>query len=170
VTALLLIATFLTGIVVASVLRRRVWRDHPHGATVLVTASLLVATVVDVLTVGWSGTQVDFAPILFVSFGMGALNCSFVKNGEVWVPMSYVTGTLVKLGQGIERHMAGEDDVHGWLGYALLWLAFTTGAVAGGFVSLVVSGSQMLAAAFVLSLGATVVTYRRTEEDVPLLG
>lgn len=170
VTAFLLIATFLAGVVTASVLRRRIWRDHPHGATVLTTASLVAATLVDVLTAGWEGTQVDFAPILFVAFGMGALNCSFVKNGEVWVPMSYVTGTLVKLGQGIERHLAGEGTVHEWLGYALLWLAFTLGAVGGGVVSLVVSGPQMLAAAAVLCLAATVVTYRRTEADVPLLG
>jgi len=44
---------------------------------------------------------------MLVAFGIGALNTSFVKDGEVSVPLSYVTGTLVKMGQGIERHVAG---------------------------------------------------------------
>lgn len=170
VSALLLIATFLTGVVVASVCRRRVWSDHPHGATVLTTASLVVATAVDVVLRGWSGPQVEFVPILFVAFGMGALNCSFVKNGEVSVPLTYVTGTLVKMGQGIERHLTGGGTVHDWAGYALLYLAFGVGAVVGGFVSLAVSGAQMLAAAALVCAATTVYTYRRADEEVPLLG
>jgi uncharacterized membrane protein YoaK (UPF0700 family) len=44
------------------------------------------------------------------------LNTSFVKDGEVSVPLSYVTGTLVKMGQGIERHIAGGKAAD-WLGY-----------------------------------------------------
>jgi uncharacterized membrane protein YoaK (UPF0700 family) len=64
----------------------------------------------------------------------------------VSIPLSYVTGTLVKLGQGIERHLSG-GEIWDWLGYFLLLGAFMFGAGVGGFVSLVTDGSQMLAIA-----------------------
>ena len=98
---------FVAGVVVASVCRRHFWSAHPHGPTVLTTFSLLAATAVDVIDEGWEENMLDFAPIMLVVFGIGALNTSFVKDGEVSVPLSYVTGTLVKMGQGIERHIAG---------------------------------------------------------------
>jgi uncharacterized membrane protein YoaK (UPF0700 family) len=108
---------------------------------VLTTISLLAATAADIAVRGWSG-QVSFVPILFVAFGIGALNTSFVKDGEVSIPLSYVTGTLVKMGQGIERHITG-GEVTAWLGYFLLYASFA----AGGGISLVFSGSEMLAVA-----------------------
>ena len=58
--------------------------------------------------------------MMLLAFGTGALNTSFVKNGEVSVPLSYVTGTTVKMGQGIERHIAGGGNIGDWLGYFLL--------------------------------------------------
>lgn len=172
-TAVALITAFLVGVVVASVCRRRFWVAHPHGPTVLTTIALVVASAVDIVLRGWTGDQVDFVPILFVAFAMGALNTSFVKDGEVSVPLSYVTGTLVKLGQGVERHLAG-GSVHDWLGYALLYVSFAAGATIGGVVSLVVTGPQMLVVASVISAAVTVFTYRHADthvdEDVPILG
>ena len=102
-TAGLLMLCFVAGVVLASVCRRHFWVAHPHGPTVLTTFSLVAATVMDVIDEGWEENLVDFAPIMLVVFGVGALNTSFVKDGEVSVPLSYVTGTLVKMGQGIER-------------------------------------------------------------------
>ncbi len=158
VTAGLLMACFVAGVVVASVCRRHFWVAHPHGPTVLTTFSLLVATAVDVIDEGWEENLVDFAPILFVVFGIGALNTSFVKDGEVSVPLSYVTGTLVKMGQGIERHIAG-GDVSDWLGYFLLFASFVVGAALGGCISLVVNGTGMLIAASVVCALTTGYTY-----------
>ena len=158
VTAGLLMLCFVAGVVVASVCRRHFWVAHSHGPTVLTTFSLLVATVVDVIDEGWEENFVDFAPILFVVFGIGALNTSFVKDGEVSVPLSYVTGTLVKMGQGIERHIAG-GNVSDWLGYFLLFASFVFGAALGGGVSLVVNGTGMLIAASVVCALTTGYTY-----------
>lgn len=107
--AALLLASFVGGVVIASLCRRRSWVAHPHGPTVLTAVSLAVAAGVDIAVDGWSTNQVSFVPVLFVSFGIGALNTSFVKGGEVSIPLSYVTGTLVKMGQGIERHLSGGD-------------------------------------------------------------
>lgn len=158
ISAALLLATFVIGVVVASLCRRHFWLDHPHGPTVLTTACLAVAATVDFFVDGWSNHQVSFIPVLFVTLGIGALNTSFVNNGEVSIPLSYVTGTLVKLGQGIERHLSGGEAAD-WLGYFLLWGSFVAGAVAGGCISLVIGGSQMLLVAAIVCAVTTVYTF-----------
>ncbi|BAV43606.1 hypothetical protein SHTP_4730 [Mycobacterium ulcerans subsp. shinshuense] len=158
VTAGLLLVWFLVGVVVASVCRRHFWVDHPHGPTVLTTFSLVAATALDIVIGGWEGSQLDFLPIMLVVFGVGSLNTSFVKDGEVSVPLSYVTGTLVKMGQGIERHIAGGQAAD-WLGYFMLLASFILGATVGGTISLVVSGTQMLAVASTVCALTTGFTY-----------
>lgn len=167
--AILLVLVFVAGVIIASLCRRHLWSDHPHGATVLTTVALAIASLVDVVMTGWSAPQVQFVPILFISFAMGALNTSFVKNGEVSIPLSYVTGTLVKMGQGIERHISG-GSAKDWLEYFLLYAAFTAGAVAGGVMSLVITGPQVLIAATIVCAVTTLYTYRRTEENSTVLG
>ncbi len=158
VTAGLLLVCFLVGVVVASVCRRHFWVDHPHGPTVLTTFSLVAATALDIVIGGWEGSQLDFLPIMLVVFGVGSLNTSFVKDGEVSVPLSYVTGTLVKMGQGIERHIAGGQAAD-WFGYFMLLASFILGATVGGTISLVVSGTQMLAVASTVCALTTGFTY-----------
>ena len=124
----------------------------------LTTFSLVAATVLDIIDEGWEEFQLDFTPIMLVAFGVGALNTSFVKDGEVSVPLSYVTGTLVKMGQGIERHIAG-GKASDWLGYFLLFASFVLGAVVGGGISLVVNGTWMLVVASVMCALTTAYTY-----------
>jgi uncharacterized membrane protein YoaK (UPF0700 family) len=136
VSAGVLMLCFVAGVVVASVCRRHFWVAHPHGPTVLTTLSLFAAMVLGIIDDGWEEVNLDLAPIMLVVFGVGALNTSFVKDGEVSVPLSYVTGTLVKMGQGIERHIAG-GSVTEWLGHFLLVVSFLVGAALGGGMSLV---------------------------------
>ena len=168
VSAGVLILCFVAGVVVASMCRRRFWAGHPHGPTVLTTFSLLAATVLDVIDEGWEEVQLDFAPIMLVAFGIGALNTSFVKDGEVSVPLSYVTGTLVKMGQGIERHVAGGKPSD-WLGYLLLFVSFVLGAAVGGCIGVLVNGTWMLVVASVMCALTTGYTYfhqdRRAQLD-----
>jgi len=159
VSAGLLIVAFVAGVVVASLCRRYFWVDHPHGPTVLTTLSLMAATVVDVIDEGWDEKFLDFAPIMLMAFGTGALNTSFVKDGEVSVPLSYVTGTTVKMGQGIERHLAGGGNVWDWLGYFMLLASFVVGAAVGGVISVVVNGTWMLVMATVVCALTTGYTY-----------
>ena len=158
VTAALLLLCFVGGVVVASVCRRHFWVAHPHGPTVLTTFSLVAATVLDIIDEGWEENFLDFPPIMLVVFGIGALNTSFVKDGEVSVPLSYVTGTLVKLGQGIERHIAG-GKASDWLGYLLLFTSFVLGAAIGGAISVLVNGTVMLVVASVMCALTTGYTY-----------
>ncbi|MBY0442904.1 MAG: DUF1275 domain-containing protein [Mycobacteriaceae bacterium] len=158
VAAGLLLMCFLAGVVVASWCRRHFWLVQPHGTTVLTTLCLVIATAIDVSIGHWSAAPVDFVPIMFVVFGVGAMNTSFVKDGEVSIPLSYVTGTIVKMGQGIERHISGGTAAE-WLGYFLLFTSYVSGAAAGGFISLVVSGTQMIAIAAVMCSLMTGYTY-----------
>ncbi len=168
IAAGVLMLCFVAGVVVASVFRRHFWTGHPHGPTVLTTFSLVAATVVDVIDEGWEEQMLDFAPIMLVVFGVGALNTSFVKDGEVSVPLSYVTGTLVKMGQGIERHIGGGTAAD-WLGYFLLFASFMLGGAIGGCIGLVVNGTWMLVVASVVCAATTGYTYfhqdRRAVKD-----
>jgi uncharacterized membrane protein YoaK (UPF0700 family) len=158
ISAAVLILCFVAGVIIASVCRRHFWVAHPHGPTVLTTFSLAAATVVDVVDEGWEENLLDFAPIMLVAFGIGALNTSFVKDGEVSVPLSYVTGTLVKMGQGIERHIAGGTAAD-WLGYFLMFVSLVVGAAVGGLISLFVNGTWMLVMATVVCGLTTGYTY-----------
>ena len=158
ISAGLLIVAFVSGVVVSSVCRRHLWVAHPHGPTVLTTLSLFAATVVDIFDLGWDQNELDFPPVFLVAFGIGALNTSFVKDGETSVPLSYVTGTLVKMGQGIERHIAG-GHLSDWLGYFLLFASFILGATVGGGISLVVNGTGMLVVASAVCAATTGYTY-----------
>ena len=81
-SAAVLMLSFVAGVVVASVCRRHFWVNHPHGPTVLTTVSLVAATILDVVDEGWKANFLDFAPIVVLAFANGALNTSFVKNGE----------------------------------------------------------------------------------------
>ncbi|MEV6773442.1 YoaK family protein [Nocardia sp. NPDC051030] len=158
-SAALLIVCFLAGVFFASLCRRFWWHNHPHGATMLTTAALICAVIADTIQERHE-VGIGLAPILFVAFGMGALNTSFVKNGEVAIPVSYVTGTLVKFMQGVERHVAGGGTVRDWLGYAVQYASFACGALIGGLVSLVVDGPFMLDAAVIGSALVAVYTWR----------
>ncbi|MFD7847018.1 YoaK family protein [Nocardia sp. NPDC059764] len=152
-----IIVCFLAGVFIASICRRYWWTNHPHGATMLTTVALAGAAIVDNIL---DERGIGLAPILFVAFGMGALNTSFVKNGEVSIPVSYITGTLVKLAQGVERHAFGGGTVRDWLGYATQYFSFSLGALIGGLVAVVVDGAYMLNAAVVGSLLVASYTWR----------
>jgi uncharacterized membrane protein YoaK (UPF0700 family) len=162
--AIWLIVMFLLGVFVASFLRRRFWKSHPHGATLLTTVGLLVAAVVEVLEDGWYYRDVNFTGILIICFSVGALNTSFVKNGEVSVPLSYVTGTVVKLGQGLERHVFGGGTIFDWVGYLALYLSFLFGATIGGVLAEHITGPQLIGVVGMICGATTFYTFRRWDK------
>lgn len=167
--AALLIVAFVAGVVVAMFLRRRFWTNHPHGTTVLTTLGLTSAGVTDLVLNGFEENSVTYVPIVIVAFSVGTLNCAFVKNGEVSIPLSYVTGTLVKLGQGIERHARGGGTVYDWLSYGLLYVGFMGGAVLGGLLATVMDGGYILFGAAALCAVATAITFFHSDRKT-LLG
>jgi uncharacterized membrane protein YoaK (UPF0700 family) len=65
-----------------------------------------------------------------MALAMGAENAVFEREGEVHIGLTYMTGTLVKLGQHLVRALSG-DASNTWRSYFLLWSGLAAGAVAG---------------------------------------
>ena len=159
----IIIVAFVSGVVIAMYLRRRFWTNHPHGTTVLTTIGLVAAGTTDLVLNGFGENGVTYVPIVIVAFSVGTLNTAFVKNGEVSIPLSYVTGTLAKFGQGIERHARGGGTAWDWLTYGLLYLGFIAGAVLGGALATVMNGGYILFGAAALCAAATAITFFHTD-------
>ena len=64
---------------------------------------------------------------------IGAENAVFERDGEVEIGLTYMTGTLVKLGQRLTAALLGGVRF-AWLPYLLLWLGLVSGAVAGAAI------------------------------------
>ena len=65
-----------------------------------------------------------------MALAMGAENAVFEQDGEVQIGLTYMTGTLVKLGQRITAALLGGAR-WAWAPYLMLWLGLVLGAVAG---------------------------------------
>jgi uncharacterized membrane protein YoaK (UPF0700 family) len=63
---------------------------------------------------------------------MGALNASMHRAGNVAVSLTFVTGTLVKFGQGLGDFLAGRCAGWVWVEQAFPWVGLVVGAVAAG--------------------------------------
>lgn len=102
---------------------------------------------------GMGSTSV-FVVCLLLS--MGVLNNAFRRDGEVAIGVTYMTGALVRFGQGIAAWLQGRARP-GWTSNLGLWLSLASGAVCGALAAtLVPSWAAWLAAilAMCLSLGA----------------
>lgn len=76
------------------------------------------------------GTRLRWNAAAILAVAMGAANATFVRDGEVSVGVTYMTGTIVKFGQRIAAALLGGPPWD-WLPYLILWTAFVAGAVAG---------------------------------------
>lgn len=78
----------------------------------------------------FAGLGLQGPAIAAMVLAMGAENAVFARDGEVTIGLTYMTGTLVKLGQRLTGALLGGDRF-GWAPYLLLWLGLLTGALAG---------------------------------------
>ena len=88
-----------------------------------VTVLLGVAPVLDIY-----GFAV--AALFAMTLAMGAENTILAQDGEVRFGVTYMTGTLVKLGQGLMMSMLQRRSSP-WWPYLALWLGLIGGAVMG---------------------------------------
>jgi uncharacterized membrane protein YoaK (UPF0700 family) len=65
-------------------------------------------------------------------FAMGALNASMHRAGNVPVSLTFVTGVLVRFGQGLGNFLTGRATGWIWLAQAISWVGMITGATIGG--------------------------------------
>lgn len=120
--ALLLVSSFVLG-AMAGALASDAERDRSIRILALVVAALAAAAAL----AGWG---VRGPAMAFVAFGMGAVNTVFGQNREVSFGITYMTGALVKIGQGLVIALRGGDRT-AWARYLLLWVSIASGAVVG---------------------------------------
>ena len=108
-------------------------RVTPHGSAVLAAYILML---LGGTTAMLPATEV-LAPFIVAS-ATGAINGTFTRRGEVTVGLTYMTGTLVKMGQSLASAMALRSSVYlsRFVRYLLLWLAIALGALVGGWAYL----------------------------------
>lgn len=121
-----LIITFVGGVMLGTLVGRVAKARRRPAVLALVTILLLAASCLDTLG-AVHGT------IVCMALAMGAENAVFEREGEVSVGVTYMTGTLVKLGQRLVAALLGGDR-WAWTPYLFLWLGLAIGALAGASV------------------------------------
>ena len=119
-----LVMSFLGGVIVSSVLVRAAGERHKAAVMAVVTALLTLAAIVGTVTPG---------PLVLVllAMAMGTENGVFNRDGEVTIGLTYMTGSLVKIGQKLAGTLMGDRERWSWVPYLALWLGFLAGAVSG---------------------------------------
>ncbi|MBL8047411.1 MAG: DUF1275 domain-containing protein [Chthonomonas sp.] len=116
---------FVVGVIVGTVVSRQAGDRRKTWVLMIVTILLFIAAICH--TIGQT-----YASTAFMVLAMGAENAVFQRDGEVSIGLTYMTGTLVKLGQQIAAIMfGGSKDT--WWPYALHWLGLVSGAILGAW-------------------------------------
>lgn len=124
-----LIGCFLAGVVGGAVIGRRAGGRRKRVLLGIVAA--LLGTGTGLLAAGF--------PIPFLgaaALAMGLANNVFVRDGEVTVGVTYMTGALVRFGQGIAARLE-RQPLASTRGYGWLWSALALGAASGGALCLI---------------------------------
>ena len=81
--------------------------------------------------IGGVFSRAEFTQERLLAAAMGTENGVFQRDGEVTIGVTYLTGSLVKLGQKLAGALMGDADRWAWLPYLLLWLGFVAGVILG---------------------------------------
>jgi uncharacterized membrane protein YoaK (UPF0700 family) len=121
-----LIGLFVLGVVAGTLVNRRAAANRAARVLLLVAALLSLAALAGMM---------NFLPgaAAAMALAMGAENAVFEREGEVHIGLTYMTGTLVKLGQHLVTALTGGPK-RAWISYLLLWLGLAGGAVLGALV------------------------------------
>lgn len=118
-----LILCFLTGVVGGSVAGH--WARRLRRSAVLGLVAVLLAVAA---SLNARGIQIPAVALMAVA--MGAENAVFTEDGEVRIGLTYMTGTLVRLGQNISLALFG-GPAWAWIPYFWLWFGLLIGACIG---------------------------------------
>lgn len=117
----------MEGAVVRRVAKRRLRPDHVREVVMINMCILFTVSALLVLV------DAPRIAIIAASLGIGAMNSIFEREGEVAIPLTYMTGTLVKMGQRFVDSFFGGSHA-AWLGHLRMWAGLTFGAFAGALV------------------------------------
>ena len=123
ITAVGLITTFVLGVAAGALTGHAAGRHRRPAVLLLVAALLGTAALAAII-------QFRVVSLAITALAMGAENAVFEQDGEISIGLTYMTGTLVKLGQRLALALRGADPF-GWTSYLKLWLGLLTGAVFG---------------------------------------
>ncbi|PZU90114.1 MAG: DUF1275 domain-containing protein [Chelatococcus sp.] len=118
-----ILALFVGGVVVGSLIGHFSGRRRPPAVLSFVTLCLLVSASLDRL--GFT-----LPAVCLLAVAMGSENAVFQRDGEVTIGLTYMTGTLVKMGQRIASAFLG-GPAFAFLRHFLLWLGLMSGAALG---------------------------------------
>lgn len=118
-----LIALFVIGVVMGATVARR-FGEARRSAVLAVEAVLLLAGAI-LCTTGWREWG-----MVAVVMAMGVENAVFQRQGDVGVGLTYMTGTLVRMGQRIATALHGGARWD-WVPFLLLWTGLSVGGAIG---------------------------------------
>lgn len=151
-----LIALFVLGVAIAAMFTAARGTHRKAAAASLVAFLLTAAAIFQ--SIDW-----NLPALALLCLAMGASNTIFQRDGEVSVGVTYMTGTLVRLGYRIADAFRGQRQSE-WLPYFLIWLALVIGGVAGALTfaqSQTISFWIAAAAAVILAASTALVTLQR---------
>ena len=119
-----LIALFVSGVFLNIMATAKITFAHRKVVAISGVAALLLGAA----GCKWAGFDVSATGLLCVA--MGASNTIFRRDGEVSIGVTYMTGTLVKLGHKLADAALGGSRT-AWIPYLLLWLALVSGGILG---------------------------------------
>jgi uncharacterized membrane protein YoaK (UPF0700 family) len=123
-----LIAGFVLGVTLGALLGD--WAGERRKSAVTAFAGLLLACAAVSQQLGSSGGFLAFTVV-----AMGVLNNSFRQGGGGLVGVTYMTGALVRFGQGLAARLRGAGTPgDGWLAQGALWLSLAVGALGGAAI------------------------------------
>lgn len=156
VAAATLIALFVVGVVLNVLVSESAKTLHRKVAATLGVSALLTAAAIA------DASDWEWGVLGCLCLAMGASNAIFRRDGDVTIGVTYMTGTLVKLGHRLADSLRGISD-RAWLPYLVLWVSLVLGGVAGAlcFLWWAHLALWVIAAA---SLALAAVTYRLTND------
>lgn len=125
-TPALLIAGFVCGVALGALAAIRAGRLRKPIVLGLVAILLLLGAIA-------RGLDNEAIMLAALVLAMGATNNTFQRGGEVTVGLTYMTGALVRLGQGFALWVSGRAET-GWIQWGMLWSGLLTGAVLGAYL------------------------------------
>jgi uncharacterized membrane protein YoaK (UPF0700 family) len=150
-----LILAFVLGAAAGSFIGRVAKANR--ALTILTFVALLLALAA--LLSRWGLGLLAFLPI---ALAMGAENTVFAEEGEVRIGLTYMTGTLVKLGKHITAALMGGPPLD-WLPYLLLWFGLVCGAVLGANIYAHVGAAALWGGAGAMAVLAVIASRLRLD-------
>lgn len=123
VLAATILGLFVLGVVCGSLVGHFGKRQRKAAVLAFVTLVLILAAGLDTIGFGTAAAGV-------LALAMGAENSVFQRDGEVTIGLTYMTGTLVKMGQRLAGALLGGPKL-AFLRHFALWLGLLSGAVVG---------------------------------------